>query len=61
MIYKPIAVRENTYKLIKDCETIFRKTYPEFDEMTLSINKVIYEMAKFYLRKTELEVFDDKN
>jgi len=59
MIYKTVAIRAKVYKLINDSEIIYRKAHKEFDSVPLSKNKILFEICKFYLHKTELEVKDD--
>jgi len=56
MGYKTIAIRPKIYNLIDDCEIIYRSHHPEFNSLVLSKNKILFEICKFYLLKTKLEV-----
>ena len=49
MSYKQVKIRISTDKMIDSCEESFRFHHPEFDHMKISRDKIVYEMAKFYL------------
>lgn len=56
MTYKSVLIKPDVFDLIADCETIYRKHHPELNNIPLSKNKILYEVFKFYLLKTPLEV-----
>jgi hypothetical protein len=56
MSYKTIAIRPKNYALIDDCELIYRKAHKEFECIPISKDKIIYEICKFYLNRTEKQV-----
>lgn len=58
MTYKSVAIREKSYSLLDDCEYIYKKFHPELKLIPLSKDKIIYEVCKFYLVKTEKEVLE---
>ena len=60
MIYKPKAIRPETYILLEKCKKVFLEIYPEFDMINISINKVLYEVMKHYLKNTKFDVLDEK-
>jgi len=47
--YTKITVKNSTNMMIKDCKKIFVKYHPEFEEIPISDNKMVYELAKRYL------------
>lgn len=47
--YISYAVRSDTDKLLKQCLKVFVEDNPEFEQVPISRNKIIYELAKFYL------------
>jgi len=59
MSYKTIAIKQKSYDLLDDCEFIYRKYHPELVLIPISKNKIIYEVCKFYLIKTEKKVLDE--
>ena len=56
--YRSISVEKQLFPLLKDCEFIYRQHHPELEKIPLSKSKIIYEVIKFYLRKTEKEVLE---
>ncbi len=44
-----IRILPKTDDLLNECKEEFLKHHPEFEQMTISYNKIVYEMAKFYL------------
>ena len=47
--YKRVVIKSKTTELIECCRKEFLRVHPEFAEIPISYNKIIYEMAKFYL------------
>jgi len=50
MVYKQVKIKQKTDDLIDQCVKSFRYHHPELDEIPISRNKIIYEMANFYLK-----------
>jgi len=49
---KNIIVDFETFELLKICIEIYQKHHSEFEKILISKNKIIHEIAKFYI-KTE--------
>jgi len=47
--YSKLTVKKDTRKLLEKCIDEFRTHHPEFDEIPITQNKIIYEVCKFYL------------
>jgi hypothetical protein len=56
MTYKTIAIKQKTYDYVEDCEFVYRKAHPEFERIPISKEKILFEICKFYLDKTERKV-----
>lgn len=50
MVYKQVKIKKETDEIIDQCEKSYRFHHPEFNQINLSRNKIIYEIAKYYLR-----------
>jgi len=50
MVYKQVKIKQKTDELIDQCVRSFRYHHPELDEIPISRNKIVYEMAIFYLK-----------
>lgn len=50
MTSKLIRIDSKTYDMVEDCINDFIRHHPEFKEVPISKNKIIYEIAKFYLK-----------
>jgi hypothetical protein len=48
MSEKIIKIKSETDKLLEECIKTFREHHPEFEQMKISRNKIIYEIAKYY-------------
>jgi len=48
--YRKLSVKNKTYELVLECVIEYRKHHKEFDQIPISQNKIIYEMALFYLK-----------
>lgn len=46
---KIVKISKNTNDLLDECIIVYRKAHKEFDEVKISRNKIIYEIAKYYL------------
>lgn len=57
--YKTLAVEEKTLKFLKDCEFIYRQHHPELKDVVLTNTKILKEVIRFYLNKTERQIEDD--
>jgi hypothetical protein len=44
-----IGVKINVKEMINKCKSEFLNHHPEYEEKPISNNKIIYEMAKYYL------------
>ena len=49
-MYKVIHVKNKTDNILMDCINEFLRHHPEMKEIKISRNKIIYEIAKFYLK-----------
>lgn len=48
--YKKLSVTEDVNRMVnKDCRAEFLKHHPELSQMRISENKIVYEIAKYYL------------
>ena len=56
--YKTLAVEDETLKYLDDCEFIYRKHHPELKDIFLTRTKILKEVIRFYLNKTEKEIED---
>ena len=56
MIYKPISIDVENYKLLDDCKLLYLDNYPQMKKIPISRNKILYEIIKFYLKNTKYEV-----
>jgi len=54
--YKTLAIEDKMFKLLDDCEFIYRKNKPFLENIYLTKTKILYEVIKFYLKKTEREI-----
>ena len=54
--YKTLAIEEKMFEYLDDCELIYRKYHPELQFVQLTKTKILYEIIKFYLKKTEREI-----
>lgn len=50
MGYKQVKITSETDDLIKDCIDEYLRHHPEMKNIPISRNKILYEMAKFYLK-----------
>jgi hypothetical protein len=50
-----IRIDEEVDEKVKLCKKLYREHHPEFDKIPLSKNKIINEMAKFYLDGTKYD------
>jgi hypothetical protein len=50
MTYKVVHIKKETAELINQCKQEFLSHHPEMKQMPISYNKIIYEMAVFYLK-----------
>ena len=50
MVYKNIKIDDDTNDILDNCIKEFLTHHPELMKIKISRNKIIYEMAKFYLR-----------
>lgn len=50
MTYKTIAIKPDISILLEKCKEEFLDHHPELQNMPISYNKIIYEIAKFYLK-----------
>ena len=55
-LYQTMRIKNKVVALLDDCEYIYRKYHPELNEVYLSKSKVLYEVIKFYLQKTEKKI-----
>ena len=51
--YNNLRIKKEISERIDDCEYIYRKYHPELNEVYLTKSKILYEIIKFYLQKTE--------
>jgi len=49
MTYKQVKIKKETDEMIDQCVINYRHFHPDFDHMPISRNKILYEMAKYYL------------
>lgn len=54
--YKTLAIEEKMFNYLDDCEYIYRKHHPELNNIYLTKTKILYEIIKFYLQKTERNI-----
>jgi hypothetical protein len=55
--HKTIILRKETYDLIRDnVEREYRRHHPELDHIPLSIEKLEYEMIKYYCLNTPFDI-----
>lgn len=50
MAYVGIKIKKETNELLDKCLNDFLYHHPEFKEIPISRNKLLYEMALFYLK-----------
>lgn len=50
MGYKTAKIRNNTQELLNKCEEEYLRHHPEMKNIPLSKDKIIYEIANFYLK-----------
>ena len=50
MGYKMIRIKEHTDELIDQCIRDYLRHHPEMREIPISRNKIIHEIANFYLK-----------
>ena len=50
MITKPVRIDNDTEELLDKCVLEFLKNHPEMKKIPISKNKIIFEVAGFYLR-----------
>ena len=50
MVYKQVKIKKETDEIIDDCIIIYRSYHPDFDHLHISRDKILYEMAKHYLK-----------
>lgn len=48
MTRKTVQLSPKTCDMVKECEVIYRKYHPELDEIRISLNKMVYEIARYY-------------
>lgn len=48
--YRRLIVKDVTFELVHDCIEVFLKHHPEFEHIPITQNKIIFEMAKFYMK-----------
>ena len=50
-IYRKLTVSPDTFKRVtEDCVAEYRRVHPEFNEIPISQNKIIYEMSVEFLK-----------
>jgi len=54
--YKTVAVEDKTLGFLSDCEYIYRKHHPELKDIVLTKSKILNEVMRFYLDKTERSI-----
>jgi len=47
---KQIFISNDTDEMLKDCVQDYLQHHPEMEQIPISYNKIVYEIAKFYLR-----------
>lgn len=50
MSYTNIRIKNTTNTLLDDCVNDFLQHHPEFKEIPISRNKIIFEIATIYLK-----------
>ena len=50
MGYMGVKLKRETFDLLQECINDFIGHHPELKHIPISKNKIIYEMAKFYLK-----------
>lgn len=50
MGYKQFKIKESTEKLVDECVQSFRNHHPELDHIHVSRDKIVYEIANFYMK-----------
>jgi hypothetical protein len=45
-----IVVDEETFQLLDECKKDYLKNHKEFEKIPISKNKIIYVIARFYLK-----------
>lgn len=48
--YTSIKIDTENLEELDKCVTEYRRHHPELDKIPISRNKIIYEIAKYYLR-----------
>jgi len=48
--YEKLNIRPDTKKLVENCVLLYLKHHPEMQHIKISQDKIIFEMAKFYLK-----------
>jgi hypothetical protein len=46
---KIVKISNTTNDLLEECIVVYRKAHKEMNEIKISRNKIIYEIAKYYL------------
>jgi len=47
---KLIRIKNNTGHMINECRKDYLKNHPEMVNINITYDKIVYEMAKFYLK-----------
>ena len=48
--YKYVALKPEVKEMLSECKKDFLKHHPELEEVFITDNKIVYEMAKYYLQ-----------
>jgi len=49
MSYVKLTINKDTARMVEDCKKEFLSHHPEFEKIHISANKIVYEMARYYL------------
>ena len=50
MSYKTIAIKNNVSELLEEAKEEYLKHHPEFKEIPISNNKILFEVLEYYLK-----------
>ena len=47
--YVKLSVCKSTMEFVEDCKKIFLQYHPEFEHIKITQDKIIYELARWYM------------